>query len=313
MALRAWLTGSARTALRDARLFWSEWQWLMDYLEEQRGLLGDLTTTGGGSITDAINGVTSAQSQAFSALAMNLRIETDETDPDHVVRVRADGLGIEDAYVTNLDKLVDLDASGLLGLDTGSKSIDTWYFLWVGFDPDTENTTAIFSESFTAGGLTLSGPLTPYTKWRRIGARRNNHIGDLIPGTQQGVRMLYDARRDQQFDHATTPGLGVGGLGSATTLTAIDLSPLVPPTSLIADVLAHVQGASIDGGVDLYPGNTTLDGSTSGPLNIGVAASPDRAIVRHLIATDDDQQIYYKVDAASGADLILSIAGYEDA
>lgn len=81
-------------------------------------------------------------------------------------RVGADDGSIVMEVPSNIT--VDITASGANGLDTGAEAADTWYYLWLIFNPTTEVVAGLLSTSPTS-------PTMPsgYTKKRLISAVRN--------------------------------------------------------------------------------------------------------------------------------------------
>jgi len=118
---------------------------------------------------------------------------------------------------------IDITHSGANGLDTGSESSSTWYA--VHLIADTSGTNSV------AGLLSLSptSPTLPngYNVFRRIGWVRNSLTSDFLDFAQRG------SGSERSYYHLEGPTI-INALsnGSATTWTDIDLSSLVPSTSM---------------------------------------------------------------------------------
>lgn len=125
---------------------------------------------------------------------------------------------------------VDITASGVNGLDTGSESADTWYVVFI-----IDDTTLVNSP---AGLLSLSetSPTLPsgYDVFRRVGWARNNGSSDFYNFKQIGSGPTRVVRWLEDIDTI----LVVLTSGGATVFTDIVLTEFVPPSSTIANIFA---------------------------------------------------------------------------
>lgn len=85
------------------------------------------------------------------------------------------------------DLTLDITASGKNGLDTGAEAADTWYYIWMIYNPGTQETAGLLSASATSPTLP-SG----FTKKRLVGAVRNNGSSDFILFVQRGVDVAIE-------------------------------------------------------------------------------------------------------------------------
>lgn len=118
-------------------------------------------------------------------------------------------------FTSPSQKIVDIDASGLNGLDTGTKAINTWYYIYY------------ISNGITLAGLfslSSSNPTLPagYTYKAMVGAIRNPSTNIFRNFNQRGNRVWTD----ELFPFS---GNGV------TTNTALSISDYVPPIAIIAN------------------------------------------------------------------------------
>lgn len=295
-------SGAALTALKDNHLSLEEWQDLIDVLVQWRATFGDLSGLTG-TLTEALAGFSSSQSLFIGTTQQGLRITPGIGEELHQVRIEAEGLGIEDTFITAVDKTIDVATTGLLGRDTGTEESSTWYYVWVGLNPDTLATTAIFSKSETKGGLTLSGSLADYTKWRRVGARFNDSGGDLRGAFQDGISVLWDAN---------STDLNILADGTATTITTQSAATFAPETAQFASILAFAGNTGGAPNAYIYHGDSLLTGSDIPPIQLeGESAVVATGWIPHRVRLDASQTFSYRV--TSGSSLTVKALGYEDA
>ena len=112
----------------------------------------------------------------------NLRIKNNVTNPNNQVDLTADFITVYNSSQQSLVVSVgsalvcDLAVSGIGGLDTGSEASDTWYYLYVVYNPATDDTKLIFSLSTTSPTLP-SG----YSYFRRVTDNYNNSSSHINP------------------------------------------------------------------------------------------------------------------------------------
>ena len=119
----------------------------------------------------------------------------------------------------------DISVSGVNGLDVGSLSINTWYYVYV---------IANKNNALPVSSLISLSPTTPiipsgYTRFRRLGSIRVNSSGTIQQFSTSG-----NAVRRYFFRNINSRVIIVGG--AATTWVTLDLSSLMPPTSTLAYV-----------------------------------------------------------------------------
>jgi hypothetical protein len=182
--------------------------------------------------------------------------------------------------------LVDITASGVNGLDSGSEASDTWYFVYV--IADSEGVLPV------AGLLSLSSstPTLPvgYDVYRRIGSVRNDGSGDLIDFAQSG----RDGQRRYDYRTAESSRQVLTG-GSATTPTNANASALVPSTTRIATFHVRTTGQA----TDVYPG------AIGNPVR-NVRADSE---ITDTFQTGPTQRIAY-ANAAGGGSTDIWVSGY---
>lgn len=104
-----------------------------------------------------------------------------------------------------------ITASGANGLDAGSEAANTWYFIWVIYDPASDTVASLLSTSATS-------PTMPsgYTFKRLVGVARNDGSSNFVPFIQRGNRVSYKAAQE------------ILTAGTATTYTQIAMAVYLP-------------------------------------------------------------------------------------
>lgn len=140
--------------------------------------------------------------------------------PDEIIV--SPGVAVDDTNMESLlakqELTLDISTNGVNGLDTGSPSDDTWYYIWV------------IGETSEAQGLislSSSNPILPagYTRKRRIGSARYD-TGTFLDFCTEGDRTRAIRYREDIVTRLTALTGGTAGAYSD-----IDCSALVPPTT----------------------------------------------------------------------------------
>lgn len=169
-----------------------------------------LAADAGGFVTAILFGKTHTDTVPMSA-PIGLLVKESTDDP------RANKYDITADYITlaygsaivhleNVAVNVDLGASGAGGLDTGSPTPSTWYYVWLIYDPSTTTADGLFSTSPTAPTMP-----TGYTYKRRVAAVWN------APYAMQ----LHMDGVDQGTDFPDETGKTWTANGNARTVTGV--------------------------------------------------------------------------------------------
>jgi len=200
-------------------------------------------------------------------------------------------------------RTANITSSGAGGLDTGSEASNTWYAVHIIDDSSGVNTEdAMLSLSATA-------PTMPsgYDVFRRVGWVRNDGTSDFLKFYQTGEDNTRRIAYDEEFS-----AIEVLNNGSATTHAAVDLSNLVPSTS-ISPVLS-VEHESTGDSNSAYFRPTGATGDDNG-FWFGPGAGGDKGFVAGYgqieVPTNASQSIDYKLDD-SGDSLYLYVVAYYD-
>lgn len=128
--------------------------------------------------------------------------------------VLTDGIGGLLKFVSPSTITVDITASGVNGLDTGSEAANTWYHIYL--ISDGTNLKGIFSTSATAPSQTN----TPgYTYFEYIGGIRNN--------ASSAFNQQYSVGKRTDVSH-----LVAAASISYTSLTSVSIASFVPPNAV---------------------------------------------------------------------------------
>lgn len=198
-----------------------------------------------------------------------------------------------DDDTTDIPVTVNKDAAfgstGEGGLDTGSESSSTGYYLWLIWNPSTVTADAMLS-------LSATSPTMPggYTKKRLVGYGFNNASSNFWEFAQNG-----DGRtRLVMYNEVRSPTLRVLSNGSSTTWANVDFSEFVPVNAVSLLVMAQNNGTNV-----AYMRPDTFSSSTTGLVFV----VEDLSDMLEMLLVDT-QFIEYSV--LSGGTLTLDAMGY---
>lgn len=147
---------------------------------------------------------------SYDTLTANLNATTPATKVD----VAWAGLRIGNRYTTSKSYTLDITASGVLGLDTGSTANSTWYYIYAICNDAGSVVSAVMSAS--AAAPTLPGG---YTKYRWISAVYRESTG-AFRAYQQADKLV-----------AYTSFITLLSSGTARSFTELNISTLLPVRS----------------------------------------------------------------------------------
>src|SRR5690606_20710897 len=141
----------------------------------------------------------------------------------------------------------DISTSGANGLDTGAGAADTWYSVWVIYNPSTTTAAALLSASMTSPTL-QSG----YTCKAYIGAARHDGTSNLHRMQHQGAEAQYIVGTNPTSGHQ----IGSGSAGNVVTPTwvALSIASFVPTTA--ARILGWARVGGVNGNIIAAPNNS---------------------------------------------------------
>jgi len=180
---------------------------------------------------------------------------------------------------------VDITASGVNGLDTGSEQVSQYYYVWIIYNPTTDTVAGLLSLSNTSPTLP-SG----YTKKRRIGTVKNNSLSDILKMWTAGSNNCRHFKyREEEFNSVL-----IGG--TSATYADVDFSGFLPPVSQCVTI--HFTRSDGFPHVHLRENGITVDHDVVVRLTTWVSFQQD-------VKTDANQIIEYKM-LAGGVNMYCS-------
>ncbi|OHB77373.1 MAG: hypothetical protein A2Z34_11575 [Planctomycetes bacterium RBG_16_59_8] len=229
---------------------------------------------------------------------VNLVIQNNSGAANNKIDITADVLTVEGIRIENVNVSADIAASGAGGLDTGSESANTWYYVWVITNNTGASTNGLLSTSSTS-------PTMPsgHTKRRRVGAVRNDGSSNFLRFVQEGNKCNF-----------ITPGATTRILsnGTAATATLISASPFIPSTSYRGEFRVFVQGTATAGTtLALYVAKPGVSGSQIVAATVTAVGSVGaRGDMVGVCETSASQGIEYSVPYGGGG--YVDVLGYYD-
>jgi hypothetical protein len=171
---------------------------------------------------------------------------------------------------------INANASGANGLDTGSFTANTWYYVWVIYNGVTATTAGLLSASATA-------PTMPsgFTYKARFGAIRAGAGPAFLNMMQKGRRAQYLVGTFGGNALAALPNIANGTAGTdsqtAPTYASVSISNFAPTTaSEIMITATNAWNNTTQARVHLAPNNNYGGGGSVNPppLTISIATSP---------------------------------------
>lgn len=227
----------------------------------------------------------------------NLRVTNNATTPNTKIDVASgqcrDSSNVYD-MVSDASVTINFAVNGANGLDTGSIGASKWYYIYLISDPVSGNDTAALASL-------SSTPLMPfgYSAYRHIGWARSDGSSHLLLMNNAGnnnARQLYWDTSIQVLNN-----------GSASTLTAIDVSSAVPPVNFTPLYLGvEFTPATAGDYVGLAPFGST---ATALPFLSGVvAAQPQKGQLKVIskLDTATPKVLYINSAAAGNTDVFVN-------
>lgn len=185
-------------------------------------------------------------SRGLAGAYKNLLIKNNTTTPNSILDVSADSITVSDAnnntfVLDNVSLSPNSSTSGINGLDTGTLAANTWYYIWVVFNP---NAAASATNPGVVFSMSSTSPTMPsgYTYKARVGAQRTDGSLYFYRVKQVNNNAVYVVTAGTNT--ASGPTMTYGAVGSVTvpTWVAVSVSTVVPPTA--ARILARSRTLS---------------------------------------------------------------------
>jgi len=146
---------------------------------------------------------------------------------------------------------LDVSTSGVNGLDTGSLAANTWYGIYVIYNPTTNTTASLYSASFTAPTLP-SG----YTYFLLVGAGQCESIG---PTTILAQYQIQNSIWQQTYGSATNGPVGIKS-AVANTYESLSLAVVLPPIAKTFSAMVFAPGGqNLSVAISPFPGSGNYD------------------------------------------------------
>lgn len=193
----------------------------------------------------------------------NLSIST--TGSSATITASCDEIFVENAtnnygvILRSVSLSINSASSGGNGLDTGSLAINTWYSVWVIYNPTTGGVTGLISTSATAPTLP-SG----FTFKARIGWIRTDSTGSKFPlAFKQAGKTAQYVIAGNVAAYPVMANTPTGTMGvSSSTLAAVSVSAFVPSTASTIR-LSYFMYSSVEDALAINPNNSVTAGSRS--------------------------------------------------
>lgn len=242
--------------------------------------------------------LTDIEAVAIPWKTRNLIVENDGAAPTSKVKVTADEITIQDVVVATLNVTADIAISGANGLDTGTETANTWYAIWLIYNPTTAIVASLLSGNFTT-------PVLPsgYTKKRRVGAIRNDASSNFLRILQLGEFAQY-----QNADGEWV----VNNAGPTTTFSAAGAGAFVPPSARRVLGFFLFFGSNVATfGIFTRP---TGSGVTSGKRQIDIRYNAVWGGTESWLETNSAQSFDWRHEQAPsvGSSTYIGVKGYVD-
>ncbi|HQJ93188.1 MAG TPA: hypothetical protein PLI71_09985 [Clostridia bacterium] len=171
----------------------------------------------------------------------NITVILNATHPTYQVDVDFDILQVGQYNLTAGDLTIDVTVSGANGLDTGSEAPNTWYAVYVIYNPTTGTIAGLLSADTTPPS-TANPPTLPsgYTVWRNVGWVRNDASSNftLYCCISDGFCDRGDPSQPDYYDGGTTLYTNGGWYD-------LDLSAIIPPGAKSVLLSGYINDGTI--------------------------------------------------------------------
>jgi len=277
----------------------------IDFLRDGGMIVGAVAADDFGVPTKKQLDTTVASGPHVAAGLSNLRVTVTgdtgvDVDVDFITVFDASGNG---RGLRNVDLSLSLASTGANGRDGGSEAANTWYAVYVIYNPTTNTVAGLLSTSATSPTLP-SG----YIFFRRVGWVRNNASSNLVRTRQTGDVAAYVI--GSALPEFPIIGSGAEGDVSTPTWAAKAVASYVPATAAWIELQAAITGG---GNVLMAAPNNSYGAHSSTtatpPLVINSAGSSGNGYNRRGGFMLEGASIYYACSNANGR---LLVCGWQD-
>lgn len=240
-----------------------------------------------------------------SPLGLIVRVTSDTAvDVDATQVSLTSGSSVYIAKSVNLT--ISISSSGANGLDTGSEAANTWYYVYVIYNPLTSTVAGLLSASSTSPTLP-SG----YSYYRRVGSVRNNSSSNLYRTLKKNSRSVYTVGTNP----TTYIEMITGASGSISTpsWTSVSVNSFVPTTANVIYLSLRLEASSVSNGAMAAPSNAygAYD-SANNPPPMVIAEGTNGTAVPNVQTSSfllESTNVYY---ASSSSAAGMYVMGWEE-
>lgn len=231
---------------------------------------------------------------------------SNDTDADHDINItagKARSSDDTDDIILGTEITKQIDANWSAGDDAGgfpsglTLSADTWYHLFVIYNPTTDTTDAGFDSSLNASNLLSDA--SGYTKYKWIGA--------VLTDASSNILSFYQSPNNPNFFQFD--GDDVYSASSGIPTSATDLTITVPPGIISRPVIRGLLATSgSDEQMNFVDKNTGLDYVA---IRVRTSSIENRAIVNFITSDTNSKIQHYNFESSDADEYKISIFGYE--
>lgn len=229
----------------------------------------------------------------------NLIVKLNTSNPTYQVDIDADllCLGEYSKVLTSINLTVDITASGVNGLDTGSEAANTWYSIWVIYKPATNTIAGLLSTS-EASPTMPSG----YTKKRMVGHVRNNAASNFSI-----IENFGDDFHDRGDPSPDADDFGLGDFNTDGNWHDMDLSPYIPPGAKLSLFLIYIEDALTQSWLEFRRKGSTTEKNVSS-VTTQVANTLHRS--DGIVPLDENRKIQYHGINRGFTNIVVQVRGW---
>lgn len=247
---------------------------------------GALPAVSGQNLTDLKAAVTGSSSNLAGAYAT---AATATYTADEIILKNSSG----STYVAkSVSFTVDITASGVNGLDTGSEASNTWYYVHAVYNGTSTN--GLISASATAPTLP-SG----YTYSALMGVIRNDGSGDFFPFLQKDRKI------------STQPNSVFASVAGVSSFTSVSVSSQVPPIAKSCDGWFGHASINITSGVRVASDANGLGAQALAAQSSGIVYDGYAIRMTFIDLKCPSQTIYWASVNVGTATHAMAIVGYQ--
>ena len=227
-------------------------------------------------------GLDNAFKAGIAGYSSNLKVSA--TGTNAIVTVTAGAICLKNAsneqiVVNSVAVATSLTTSGVGGLDTGASAINTWYSVWVIWNPTTSTSAALASLSATAPTMPSGYTHKARIGWVRTDANASNKYPLAFTQAGNNVQLRVAAGTNvTAFPVMASGTIGTYG-ASSVTWAAIAIGNFVPTTAArLRGFALNAFGTTTSSAINVAPNNSFSGYSGANPPPILFGAGTGGAV-----------------------------------